>query len=47
MGADNLASFHRWQRWREIAQNFPIAIIDRPGSTLVLSVVAYGADLFG
>ncbi|ENT31244.1 nicotinate-nucleotide adenylyltransferase [Brucella suis] len=34
MGADNLASFHRWQRWREIAQNFPIAIIDRPGSTL-------------
>src|SRR5690606_37942914 len=34
MGADNLASFHRWQRWREIAQNFPIAVIDRPGSTL-------------
>ncbi|MFD1199785.1 nicotinate-nucleotide adenylyltransferase [Brucella gallinifaecis] len=34
MGADNLASFHHWQRWREIAQNFPIAVIDRPGSTL-------------
>ncbi|MEN5300055.1 nicotinate-nucleotide adenylyltransferase [Brucella sp. TWI559] len=34
MGADNLASFHRWQRWREIAQTFPIAVIDRPGSTL-------------
>ena len=34
MGADNLATFHRWQRWREIAENVPIAIIDRPGSTL-------------
>ena len=34
MGADNLASFHHWQRWREIARNFPIAVIDRPGSTL-------------
>ncbi|MEM9027491.1 MAG: nicotinate-nucleotide adenylyltransferase [Pseudomonadota bacterium] len=30
MGADNLAGFHRWQRWREIAATFPIAIIDRP-----------------
>ncbi len=34
MGADNLADFHRWQRWREIAQTMPIAVIDRPGSTL-------------
>ncbi len=34
MGADNLATFHRWQRWREIARQFPIAVIDRPGSTL-------------
>jgi nicotinate-nucleotide adenylyltransferase len=31
MGADNLASFHRWQHWRQIAASFPIAIIDRPG----------------
>lgn len=30
MGADNLAHFHRWQRWKWIAQNFPIAIVDRP-----------------
>lgn len=30
MGADNLAGFHRWQRWREIATAMPIAIIDRP-----------------
>jgi nicotinate-nucleotide adenylyltransferase len=34
MGADNLASFHRWQRWREIAQLTPIAVVDRPASTL-------------
>ena len=31
MGADNLASFHRWQDWRGIAATMPIAIIDRPG----------------
>ncbi|MDZ7822885.1 MAG: nicotinate-nucleotide adenylyltransferase [Ahrensia sp.] len=34
MGADNLASFHKWQNWRQIAKTFPIAVIDRPGSTL-------------
>jgi nicotinate-nucleotide adenylyltransferase len=31
MGADNLAGFHRWQRWREIAGLVPIAVVDRPG----------------
>ncbi len=30
MGADNLAGFHRWQQWRDIAASFPIAVIDRP-----------------
>lgn len=34
MGADGLRDFHRWQRWRKIAMTFPIAVIDRPGSTL-------------
>lgn len=34
MGADNLKSFHHWQKWRTIAETFPIAVIDRPGSTL-------------
>jgi nicotinate-nucleotide adenylyltransferase len=34
MGTDNLATFHRWQHWRDIAKSVPIAIIDRPGSTL-------------
>jgi nicotinate-nucleotide adenylyltransferase len=31
MGADNLAQFHRWERWREIAEVMPITIIERPG----------------
>ena len=30
MGADNLAQFHRWQSWRRIASEVPIAVIDRP-----------------
>ncbi len=34
MGADNLASFHHWQNWREIAAMMPIVVVDRPGSTL-------------
>ncbi len=34
MGADNLAGFHRWQDWQVIANTVPIAVIDRPGSTL-------------
>ncbi len=29
MGADNLAGFHRWREWREIAANVPIAVLDR------------------
>jgi len=31
MGADNLAQFHRWERWRHIARQVPIAVIARPG----------------
>jgi len=34
MGADNLKNFHKWQNWQKIACTFPIAVIDRPGSTL-------------
>lgn len=34
MGGDNLATFHLWRGWREIAQMMPIAVIDRPGWTL-------------
>jgi nicotinate-nucleotide adenylyltransferase len=31
MGADNLAQFHRWKRWREFAAIMPIAVVARPG----------------
>ncbi|MBA3448222.1 MAG: nicotinate-nucleotide adenylyltransferase [Pseudaminobacter sp.] len=46
MGADNLRDFHHWQRWRQIALTFPIAVIDRPGATLsfLSSVVAKTFD---
>ncbi|SFK73184.1 nicotinate-nucleotide adenylyltransferase [Methylocapsa palsarum] len=35
MGADNFPGFHVWRRWRDIGRLVPIAVIDRPGSTLV------------
>jgi nicotinate-nucleotide adenylyltransferase len=31
MGADNLASFDRWERWREIFTMVPVVVVDRPG----------------
>ena len=34
MGADNLRSFHRWQKWRGIAGLVPIAVVDRVGPSL-------------
>jgi len=33
MGADILPQLHLWQRWREIAELVPFAVIDRPGAT--------------
>jgi nicotinate-nucleotide adenylyltransferase len=34
MGADNLRSFHRWQKWRAIADLVPMAVVDRLGPSL-------------
>jgi len=34
MGADNLRSFHRWQKWRKILQLVPIVVVDRLGPSL-------------
>ncbi|WP_289041257.1 nicotinate-nucleotide adenylyltransferase [uncultured Aliiroseovarius sp.] len=31
MGADNLADFHRWERWEWIMENVPVGVIARPG----------------
>jgi nicotinate-nucleotide adenylyltransferase len=45
MGADNLRHFHRWQRWRGIAQLVPIAIVDRLGPSLYSAASAAGKAL--
>jgi nicotinate-nucleotide adenylyltransferase len=45
MGADNLRSFHRWQRWRGIAKVVPIAVVDRLGPSLYASASAAGQAL--
>lgn len=34
MGADNLAQFHRWDRWRSILSMVPVAVFARPGQRL-------------
>ncbi|WP_421724859.1 nicotinate-nucleotide adenylyltransferase [Bauldia sp.] len=34
MGADNLATFHRWRDWRGIAMQVPIAVFNRPDAAL-------------
>jgi nicotinate-nucleotide adenylyltransferase len=45
MGADNLRSFHRWQRWRSIAALVPIAVVDRLGPSLYATASAAGQAL--
>lgn len=34
MGADNLAGFHRWDRWDHIMRTTPIGVLARPGEQL-------------
>jgi nicotinate-nucleotide adenylyltransferase len=45
MGADNLRSFHRWQKWRGIAHAVPIAVVDRLGPSLYAGASAAGQAL--
>jgi nicotinate-nucleotide adenylyltransferase len=45
MGADNLRSFHRWQKWRGIADMVPIAVVDRLGPSLYATASAAGQAL--
>jgi len=45
MGADNLRSFHRWQRWRDIARLVPFVVIDRLGPSLYAAVSPAGLAL--
>jgi nicotinate-nucleotide adenylyltransferase len=32
MGADNLAQFHRWDRWQHILRLVPVGVLARPGA---------------
>lgn len=34
MGADNMASFHRWQDWRRILGSAPVGVLARPGQRI-------------
>lgn len=34
MGADNLAQFHRWQRWEWIMEHVPVGVLARPGQRI-------------
>lgn len=34
MGADNLADFHRWDRWQSIMAHVPVGVIARPGQRI-------------
>lgn len=34
MGADNLATFHRWKGWVEIMNEAPVAVISRPWAAM-------------
>jgi nicotinate-nucleotide adenylyltransferase len=45
MGADNLRSFHRWQKWRAIAGLVPIAVVDRLGPSLYAAAGPAGQAL--
>ncbi|QNN64548.1 nicotinate-nucleotide adenylyltransferase [Sphingomonas rhizophila] len=31
MGADTVAQFHQWRKWRQLAASVPIAVLSRPG----------------
>ena len=45
MGADNLRSFHRWQKWRKIAEQVPIVVVDRLGPSLYAAASPAGNAL--
>lgn len=46
MGADSLASLHRWRGWLQIMALVPVAVIARPGA-LIKSRLAPAAKRFG
>lgn len=45
MGADNLRSFHRWQKWHGIAKLVPFVVVDRLGPSLYATASPAGVAL--
>ncbi|MCL4147544.1 UNVERIFIED_CONTAM: hypothetical protein GTU68_026518, partial [Idotea baltica] len=45
MGADNLAQFHLWQDWQDIARRVPLGILARPGDR-ISARMSRAANLF-
>ena len=45
MGADNLASFHRWENWRGIMNMVPVAVMARPGQR-ISARMSHAAQVF-
>ncbi len=45
MGADSLATFHRWRDWRKIAALAPIAVFNRPGFETVFKTSQAAEEL--
>lgn len=46
MGADNLAQFHRWDRWRWIMETVPVGVIARPADRIAART-SPAADRYG
>jgi len=44
MGSDNLLSFHRWKRWRDLPREIEVVVVPRPGA-LVRGRTAPGGRL--
>ncbi|MFQ6553836.1 nicotinate-nucleotide adenylyltransferase [Aestuariibius insulae] len=46
MGADNLAQFHHWERWRWIMETVPVGVLARPGER-ISARMSVAARVFG
>lgn len=47
MGGDNLATFHKWRKWRDIAKMIPIVVLDRDNFAARASKYPAGRKLKG
>lgn len=46
MGADNLATFHHWDRWRSIMETVPLGVLARPRQRLS-ATMSTAAEIYG